>query len=311
MLIIFESILPIFLLVLLGVALKRSPLITQGFWGGLEQFGYYVLFPALLFQTLSKADFSSISGTSVSVTALLAFAAMTALSLALWPLFKTRGMGGPAYTSVFQTATRWNGFMALAIAEKISGAEGLVIVALVMAAIIVPVNLVNVGVMVWFSGQSRSMRAFAVKIVTNPIIIGAGLGVLVNLAGVRIYEPLMTAVDLMARSSLGLGLVTVGAGLQVMDALRPKPSVLLSTVMKLIIYPIIMTGLGLMMGLTGTALVMVALSAAVPTAMNGYLLAKQMGGDAELYAAGATVQTIAAFFTIPAVIYIVTQLAAG
>ena len=134
---------------------------------------------------------------------------------------------------------------------------------------------------------------------------------LVNLAGVRIYEPLMTAVDLMARSSLGLGLVTVGAGLQVMDALRPKPSVLLSTVMKLIIYPIIMTGLGLMMGLTGTALVMVALSAAVPTAMNGYLLAKQMGGDAELYAAGATVQTIAAFFTIPAVIYIVTQLAAG
>lgn len=56
MLIIFESILPIFLLVLLGVGLKRSPLIAPSFWGGMEQFGYFVMFPALLFQTLATTD---------------------------------------------------------------------------------------------------------------------------------------------------------------------------------------------------------------------------------------------------------------
>jgi malonate transporter len=35
-------------------------------------------------------------------------------------------------------------------------------------------------------------------------------------------------------------------------------------------------------------LTILALCAAVPTAMNGYLLARQMGGDAPLYAAVAT-----------------------
>ena len=48
MLLIFESILPIFLLVLLGAALKRSSFINATLWDGLEQLGYYVLFPALL-----------------------------------------------------------------------------------------------------------------------------------------------------------------------------------------------------------------------------------------------------------------------
>jgi len=311
MLIIFESILPIFLLVILGVVLKRTRLINESFWSGLEQFGYFVLFPALLFQTLSTTDFSSLDSGSVGLVSLLAVGVMTALVLAIWPLLKARGMGGPSYTSVFQTSTRWNGFMALAIAEKLTGQTGLSVIAIIMASIIVPLNLINVGVMVWFSGESRGLKTFVVRIVTNPIIIGALLGVLVNFAGISIYAPVMTAVDLIASASLGLGLVTVGAGLRVADALKPQPSVLMTVVLKLLVFPAVAVLLALAFGLTGEIVVMIALGAAVPTAMNGYVLAKQMGGDADLYAAAATVQTVAAFFTIPVVLYLAGQAAGG
>lgn len=311
MLIIFESILPIFLLVILGVVLKRTRLINESFWSGLEQFGYFVLFPALLFQTLSTTDFSSLDSGSVGLVSLLAVGVMTALVLAIWPLLKARGMGGPSYTSVFQTSTRWNGFMALAIAEKLTGQTGLSVIAIIMASIIVPLNLINVGVMVWFSGESRGLKTFVVRIVTNPIIIGALLGVLVNFAGISIYAPVMTAVDLIASASLGLGLVTVGAGLRVADALKPQPSVLMTVVLKLLVFPAVAVLLALVFGLSGEIVVMIALGAAVPTAMNGYVLAKQMGGDADLYAAAATVQTVAAFFTIPVVLYLAAQATGG
>lgn len=311
MLIIFESILPIFLLVILGVVLKRTRLINESFWSGLEQFGYFVLFPALLFQTLATTDFSALDSGSVGLVSLLAVGVMTALVLAIWPLLKARGMGGPSYTSVFQTSTRWNGFMALAIAEKLTGQTGLSVIAIIMASIIVPLNLINVGVMVWFSGESRGLKTFVVRIVTNPIIIGALLGVLVNFAGISIYAPVMTAVDLIASASLGLGLVTVGAGLRVADALKPQPSVLMTVVLKLLIFPAVAVLLALVFGLSGEIVVMIALGAAVPTAMNGYVLAKQMGGDADLYAAAATVQTVAAFFTIPVVLYLAGQAAGG
>ena len=311
MLIIFESILPIFLLVILGVVLKRTSLINESFWSGLEQFGYFVLFPALLFQTLATTNFLSMNSGGIGLVSLLAVCVMTALVLGIWPLLRRQGMAGRTYTSVFQTSTRWNGFMALAIAEKLTGETGLAVIAIIMASIIVPLNLINVGVLVWFSGESRGLKTFVVRIITNPIIIGAALGVGVNLAGVTVYAPVMTAVDLIASASLGLGLVTVGAGLRIADALKPQASVLLTLVFKLAVFPAVAVGLALAFGFSGDIVVMIALGAAVPTAMNGYVFAKQMGGDADLYAAAATVQTVAAFFTIPVVLYLAGQMAGG
>lgn len=45
--------------------------------------------------------------------------------------------------------------------------------------------------------------------------------------------------------------------------------------------------------------------------MNGYLLARQLGGDAGFYAAVVTLQTAIAFFTIPLVLSVTAQLASG
>ena len=64
-------------------------------------------------------------------------------------------------------------------------------------------------------------------------------------------------------------------------------------------------------GVSGVQLSYLALCGAVPTALNGYLLARQLGGDAELYAAVATLQTGISFLTIPAVLAVTAQLSAG
>nr|CAD6418144.1 AEC family transporter [Rhizobium sp. Q54] len=311
MLIIFESILPIFLLVLLGVALKRSPLINGTFWEGLEQCGYYVLFPALLFHTLATADFSSMEIGAIGFTAVVAVLLMCALVLALWLPLKRLATPASSFSSVFQTATRWNAFIALAIAQKLHGDYGLTVVALVMAVIILPINFINVGVLLWFSGTRTSYGAFILRLVTNPLIISSLLGVMVNQVGIPIYAPLMTTIDLVARAALSLGLIAVGAGLRVSDALKPHPLVLFSTALKLAFFPAVMIGVALVAGVTGPALALLGLSAGVPTAMNGYILAKKMGGDAELYAATATVQTVFSFVTIPLVLMVAGQLAAG
>lgn len=118
MTIVFESILPVFLLVILGVALRRSTLVDQGLWIGLEQFGYYFLFPALLFSTLAKADLAGLEADATAVATVGSVTLMSAALLSAWPLLRRGGISGPTFTSVFQTATRWNAFIALAVAEK-------------------------------------------------------------------------------------------------------------------------------------------------------------------------------------------------
>ena len=311
MLTIFESILPVFLLVLLGIGLKRTTVINSNFWEGMEQCSYYVLFPALLFQTMAKADFSDASSIHVSLIAVLAFATMSVIVLASWPLLKRGKMRPSTFTSLYQTSTRWNGFMALAIAAKTYDAHGLVVVGMVMAAVIIPVNVGSIAVLAVFSGQKRNYRAIALKIITNPMILATILGIGVNLVGLPIYRPFMATVELLSQASLSLGLITVGAGLKVADALKPSTGVLSAVAMKLIVFPILAIAVGLVVGLSGTNLALLALSAAVPTAMNGYVLAKQMGGDADFYAAAATVQTALAFFTIPVAMFVANYAAGG
>ncbi|MDO9415888.1 AEC family transporter [Pararhizobium sp.] len=311
MLIIFESILPVFLLVLLGVWLKRSPLIDNTLWEGLEQFGYYILFPALLFSTMAQADFAGLQPDTTGIATISSITLMSGLLLLLWPLLRNRHVTGSSFTSVFQTATRWNGFMALAIANKLYGPIGLTLTALVMTLIIIPINLYNIGVLVWFNGGARGLRFFAFKIVTNPLIVASVAGIVLNLAGLTVYGPVMSAVDMLASASLSLGLVMVGAGLKVADALKPRRVVVLAVFLKLIIMPVFMVGMSYLLGMRGDPLLVIALGASVPTAMNGYLLAKQMGGDAPLYAAIATLQTLAAFFTIPLVLAVTGYIAAG
>ncbi|MBC7281549.1 AEC family transporter [Hoeflea sp.] len=308
---IFESILPIFILVLLGVALRRLPFIDQSIWPGLETLGYYLLFPALLFLTLATADFSGIELGTVALVSLLAVAVMTVLLIALHPLARARGMADASYTTLFQTSSRWNAFIALAIAEKLSGPSGLALVALVMALIIIPLNFINVIMLVWYGTGARSMATLVKRIAGNPLILGCVAGIAVNALPFGIYPPVEQAVDLIARSSLGLGLLMVGAGLKLNDALRPGPAVLAPTALKLIVFPVIMTGLALSFGLSGEPLLILALCASVPTAMNGYLLARQMGGDAPLYAAVTTVQTVASFLSIPVVMWAAGLVAGG
>lgn len=311
MLPIFESTLPIFLLVLLGVALKRSRVINGTFWEGMEQCSYYVLFPAILFETMSKADFSDTSGITVSLLAILSFVVMSVVVLSLWPALKRIGMTPSTYTSLYQTATRWNGFMALAIASKTFGPQGLAIVGLVMAAVIIPVNITSVSVLLWFSGGRPNYRTLLLRIAGNPLIISTAAGIGVNLLGIVIYAPVMVTVDLLAQASLSLGLITVGAGLRVQDALKPSIGVMAAVVFKLVLFPLLAIGVGLAFGLGSTHVALLALCAAVPTAMNGYVLAKQLGGDTEFYAAAATVQTVFAFFSIPAVLLLARYAAAG
>ncbi|MEM5473222.1 AEC family transporter [Hoeflea sp. AS60] len=312
---IFESILPIFLIVLLGVVLRRARVIDQSVWPGLETLGYYLFFPALLFLTLAKADFAGLELGTVSLVSLLAVAVMTVLLVVLHPLARARGMSDASYTSLFQTSSRWNAFIALAIAEKLSGPTGLALVALVMAVIIIPLNLINVTMLIWYGTGARSMRTLAKRIIGNPLILGCMAGLVVNALPFGLYEPVAEAVDLIARASLGLGLLMVGAGLKITDALRPGPSVLTPVALKLIVFPVIMVGVAVGFGLSGETVMILALCAAVPTAMNGYLLARQMGGDAPLYAAITTVQTVASFLTIPAVMWaaglVVSAQAAG
>lgn len=301
---IFESLLPVFLVIALGAGLKQFGVVPADMWDGIERIAYWVLFPALLIETLVRADLKSAPVTGVAVALFLAAATQCVIAWLAMPLFR-RGLGlsATSYTSVFQASTRWNAFIALAVVARLFGAEGLTLIAVAMAAMMPFLNVVNVTVVATYASEKRPPpRVLVGAVAKNPFVWSCLIGIVVNLAGVPIYEPIMTATDLLGRAALGGGLLLVGGGLILRDALKPSSAVVVSAVLKLVVMPVVVAGYALAFGLSGTALSTALVCASVPTAMSGYILARQMGGDAPLIAAIATVQTVAAAITMPLVL---------
>ncbi len=308
----FESILPIFLLIAAGHVLRRIRLVDDAAWPGLEQLGYWFLYPALLFVTIYNADFSGLAWNGMLAALAVAIVATGAGTALLWlPLHRFGLATAGEFSSMFQTSVRWNGFMALAIADKIFPQEGAAVVALMMAFIIVPINIESVIVVSRFADRTANWSRILRTIALNPLILASLAGLALRFLPLGVYEPFNQTLDLVGRAALGMGLLTIGAGLRPADVLRPRVPVLLPVVIKLIVFPALLVSLAWAFGVDGHQLRYLALCAAVPTAMNGYLLARQLGGDAELYAAVTTVQTAASFFTIPAVLAITGYVISG
>jgi predicted permease len=310
----FESILPIFLLIVAGVVLRRLPIVDQGAWPGLEQLGFWFLYPTLLFTTILRADFSGLRLDALLLALLLSIAVMAGFALALWPpLRRLRLATGPEFSSIFQTSLRWNGFMALAVAEKLFPPAGAAVVALVMAAIIIPINVMSVAVVIRFSdrGGGGNWAHVARSIAINPLVLASLAAIGLRVVPWELYSPIGQTLDLVGRAALGMGLITIGAGLRVGDMATARLALWLPVFLKLCFFPVLLIGLALAFGIRGQELQYVALCAAVPTALNGYLLARQLGGDAELYAAIATLQTALSFLTIPAVLMATRYIASG
>src|ERR1044072_5697156 len=106
MLAVIAALVPVFLLIATGFALRRWLIQNDAPWIGVERLLYYVMFPALLIESLSRADLSKVPVLAVGGTLLTAVLLMTAMCLALRPLL-TRYLGASdaAFTSLFQGAT--------------------------------------------------------------------------------------------------------------------------------------------------------------------------------------------------------------
>ena len=305
------SLAPILAIIAVGALLRRLPLAGPEGWIGLERISYYVFFPLLLFQTLARAQTGAAGLGSTAGAFLAGIAAVLALGIVLAVPFRgLLGLSGPAYSSVYQAITRWNAFVVLAIAEQLYGARGLEVVAIGIGVMVAPINVVNILVIARLcrNADGRPEPHFHRLVATNPLIIAVIVGLLANFVGLKLPAPAATTMDLLARISLPLGLLLVGAGLRLAFPARDAIAIFLATALKLLAMPLILGAAAWLFGLRGADLALVALCGAGPSAMNGYVVARQMGGDAPLFAAMVSLQTVVCFLTLPAVIWLALQI---
>ena len=294
---------PDFLLILCGFVLCRWTALDRSVWDGVERLVYYLLFPVLLFNSILKSPLQP--GTTLSL-ALGGVAVVGCGVLLAYALRWLPGVDPQLHASGAQTAFRFNSFIALALAERLGGPQGLAWVALLIALCVPLCNVAAVWPLARHGGHG-----YLREIVRNPLILATVAGLLANLAGLRLPDAPAAALQRLGLAALPLGLMAVGAGLK-LGGLKAAPGLAAALLgIRHAVLPALAVGLCFALALPpGQSVVLVAF-AALSTAPSAYVLAVRMGGHGAFVAGLVTVSTLLCALSVPVWLAVLAALAPG
>ncbi|SEG77913.1 AEC family transporter [Marinobacterium lutimaris] len=290
---------PVFALLVIGYLARRYDFPGAAFWPPAEKATYFVLFPSLLVSRLSQADLASVQS-SLLVTAVLSM--LLILSLLVLLIRPLLGVGNAQFTSVYQGSLRFNTYVALAVSAALMPEQGVVLAAVMTAVMIPTLNLLCVLVFAWYGESRPTFKGVLKTLARNPLILACLLGIALNISGIGLPAPVKPVLGLLGGMALPLGLLAVGAALNLRVLKHSGPAVIASSLFKLLICPLIAFALARLFGLTEAASLVMLIFASVPTATAAYILARQLGGDAELMANIITTQTLLSLLSMPLVL---------
>ncbi len=304
-----SALIPVIAIVAFGRFLAwKSVLPPEGF-RAIERLCYIVLFPIMIVDVLSRADFGA--SPWAMVAALVAAQIITSSSGLLakfWPRSSR-----PAIGSIIQSNSRWHTMIALSIAGSMFGEPGLALVAIAAAVLIPIANLLSVTALSHFGERPEGApdRHPIMEMARNPIIIACAIGGLLNVLQMPPSGLIDETLDLLGRCAIGLGLLAAGAGVDLSALKRAGLRTAFWSSWRLILFPTLAGGFALALSTPPMTTAVIVICAATPTATSGYILARELGGDAPLMANLIAVQMVLAAVTMPVLYMLFAGLSAN
>ncbi len=290
-----QLLLPDFSLILCGYLVCRYTPLNRSVWQPVESLVYYLLFPVLLLQSIMKSpiDVGEATGLVAAGVGTMACGVALAYSLPHLPWLGQR-IDRRDHAAAAQVSFRFNSYLVLALADRLAGAQGLLMVA-VLIGVCVP--LVNVAA-VWPMARG-GQRGFVGELLRNPLIIATATGLVANVLGLRIPAWLEPAVGRVGAASLALGLMAAGAGMQF--GLLARGKLLSASVLAIrhVALPLIAWALVRLLGLDAMQATVLMVFCSVSTASSCYVLAARMGYNGAYVAGLVTLSTALGVLSLP------------
>ena len=285
-----ETLLPVLILLLMGWLFFRIKWLNESFVEAGSKLVFNVTLPALLFLSISQADFAhaanfpligvGIAGTLIMCALLVLTARMTVTP------YQARGV-------VVQGGFRANmGIIGLAYCANTYGPEGLAAASVYLGCITILFNILSVIVLNFYQTGHRSVSKQIKGITKNPLIISIVVALPFSYYSWTLPDAILKTGEYVSQLTLPLALICTGASLQFRSFSADWFNITLSTVSKCILYPARMVGLAYLAGFTGMSLGIVLLLSIAPTAAASYVMVRNMGGDHRLAASIIAVSTL-------------------
>jgi predicted permease len=291
-----SNVLPLFALILLGVILRRNTMIDEAFVSTSSKLVFRIALPVMVFRRLSQVE----SVPTELFTGIALFAGVTVLVvLLLWIVLHR--LPGPVSSATIQGAFRSNiAIVGLAVIEIAYGPAALAYGAVVLATIMPLYNLL--AVMVLSNGTRQDGESALVRVgkslIRNPLIWAVVVGLGFALTTWNLPAAADRTLEYVSRLTLPLALIGIGASLDFSSLMHRSGLWTLASVVKLAAVPGLVLAGGLLLGIDQEALRVLVLTAACPTAVASFPMARAMGADSRLAGEIISATTLASIVTM-------------
>lgn len=303
-----NAVLPVFLLILTGIFLKRINILDDQFIAKSSQLVFKAVLPALIFQNVSSADFSQVfDGREVLYILLIVSGFFLSMYIISGYFIKDGAKRGAFVQGAFRTNVA---IVGLGIISNVFGETGVAKTAIALVFIFPMYNIYAVLALILplKKGAAGAGRQIVKAIVTNPLIIAVVIALPFSLFSIKTEGPFFDYLGYLSRMTLPLALLGVGGALSFSSFKKSFLPALSSSFIKLVIYPFIAVLILLAAGFRGESLGVIFIILGCPTAVSSYVMAEAMGSDSDLAAAIILLTTLGCVFSIGAGLFIMRSL---
>lgn len=296
-----DVILPVFIVIAFGYAAVWRGYFSDDGVDAVMKFTQNFAIPCLLFRAISTLNLDQ--GFSVGLLASFYLGATTCFFLGIAgarTIFKRNWPDSVAigFSCLFSNSV----LLGLPITERAYGTEALAGNYAIVALHAPFCYLLGVTVMEIAKGTERgflgAVRSVLRSTFRNALIIGIGLGLLVNVTSAPIPGVLTDAIDMMVRAALPAALFGLGG---VLFRYRPEgdlKTIAMVCLISLVIHPTISLTAATALALDRDALRSVVLTATMAPGVNTYLFANMYGAARRVAASSVLIATLASVVTI-------------
>jgi hypothetical protein len=294
-----NTILPVFSIILLGYVFKIRGIIQPPYSRTANQIVFHVAMPAMLFNALAQAPFHDYFDVAAGLCLLATLSIVGTFALGVAVVSKV----APSRKGTFlQTSFHGNlGYMAYAIAFYALGPAHFARTAILSSFLIIGQNLLGILSLTVFQdykpGSRRSIFDLVRKTLQNPVILAVSAGCLFSAMSLPLPKPIKLGLDILAGMALPTALLLIGASLSFSSLQSMFKELVEIGTLKLLCMPLVGYLLMKWADIADPLILPGIILLASPPATVTYVMAVELGGDAELAASSISVLTLLSAFS--------------
>lgn len=301
----FNTVMPMFLVMLVGYALRAGGVVTGTTVSQMNKMLMRSLVPVMMFQNIYGAQRGVLAQPRLILFCVLGVLGMYALSFAIGMLTEQEGARRGV---VIQALYRGNMMaMAVPLAQSLLGEGNQGPLAVCLAIVIPMFNVLAVITLELFHHGKPNLKLILKDIATNGLILGCLAGIIFYWLDIPLPLFVRKAVSSMAGAASPMILMVLGASFQLSSVWGNLRSLAVCVVGRLVLMPAILVSLGAAMGFRGVELVCILAVSACPVASMSYTMAEQMGGDKDLAAGGIVLTSLFSCATLFVWVFVLKQ----